>query len=264
VRIARFAGPDGSVSFGVVDGLSPDGDPGESTTVTPIAGHPFGALEVAGGPLPYESVRILAPVLPSKIVAVGKNYAAHAAEMGGDVPAEPMIFLKPSTAVVGPGDAIEVPEQSEQVEHEAELAVVISRLCREVPIRRVPEVILGYTCANDVTARDLQKTDGQWGRAKGFDTFCPLGPWIDTELDPSDLAITARVNGKLRQDGRTADLVRGVDELVAWISNVMTLLPGDVILTGTPAGVGPIVDGDSVSVSISSLGTLTNRVVTRA
>ena len=264
MRIARFAGPDGSVGFGVVDGLSPDGDPGGSTTVTPIVGHPFGSLEIAGSPLAYADVRILAPVLPSKIVAVGKNYAAHAAEMGGDVPAEPMIFLKPSTAVVGPGDAIELPEQSEQVEHEAELAVVISRLCREVPIRRVPEVILGYTCANDVTARDLQKSDGQWGRAKGFDTFCPLGPWIDTDLDPADLAITARVNGELRQDGRTSDLVRGVDELVAWISNVMTLLPGDVILTGTPAGVGPLVDGDSVSVSISSLGTLTNRVVTRA
>jgi len=264
VRIARFAGPDGSVGFGVVDGLSPDGDPGGSTTVTPIVGHPFGSLEIAGSPLAYADVRILAPVLPSKIVAVGKNYAAHAAEMGGDVPAEPMIFLKPSTAVVGPGDAIELPEQSEQVEHEAELAVVISRLCREVPIRRVPEVILGYTCANDVTARDLQKTDGQWGRAKGFDTFCPLGPWIETDVDPDDLAISCRVNCEVRQDSRTSLLVRGVEELVAWISNVMTLLPGDVILTGTPAGVSPIVEGDSVSVSISSIGTLTNRVTLRA
>ena len=252
------------MGFGVIDGLSPDGDPDSTTTITPIAGHPFGTLEIAGPPVAYADVRLLAPVLPSKIVAVGKNYAAHAAEMGGDVPSEPMIFLKPSTAVVGPGDTIDVPVQSEQVEHEAELAIVIGRLCSEVPIRRVPEVILGYTCANDVTARDLQKTDGQWGRAKGFDTFCPLGPWIDTDLDPADLAITCRVNGELRQDGRTIDLVRSVDELVAWISNVMTLIPGDVILTGTPAGVGPLVDGDSVSVSISSLGTLTNRVVTRA
>jgi 2-keto-4-pentenoate hydratase/2-oxohepta-3-ene-1,7-dioic acid hydratase in catechol pathway len=263
VRIARFAGPDGIVGFGVVDGVGPDGSPGAETTVTPISGHPFGALEAAGPPVPFGQVRLLAPVLPSKIIAVGKNYAAHAAEMGGEVPAEPMIFLKPSTSVVGPGDRIDLPPQSEQVEHEAELAVVIGRLCREVPLRRVPEVILGYTCANDVTARDLQKTDGQWGRAKGFDTFCPLGPWIDTEVDPSDLEVRAAVNGELRQDGRTSQMVRDVGELVSWISNVMTLLPGDVILTGTPAGVGPIVAGDSVSVSIGTIGTLTNRVVLR-
>ena len=229
-----------------------------------MLGHPFGALELAGPPVPLAGVRLLAPVLPSKIVAVGKNYAAHAQEMGGEVPLEPMIFLKPSTAVIGPGDPITLPEQSERVEHEAELAVVIGRLCSEVPIRRVPEVVLGYTCANDVTARDLQATDGQWGRAKGFDTFCPLGPWIETELDPTAVGVRCTVNGEVRQDGTTADLVRGVAELVAWISNVMTLLPGDVILTGTPAGVGPLVDGDTVSVSLSSIGTLTNRVVTRA
>jgi 2-keto-4-pentenoate hydratase/2-oxohepta-3-ene-1,7-dioic acid hydratase in catechol pathway len=263
VRIARFSGPDGVVSFGVVEGVGPDGEVGDDTTVTPISGHPFGSFEASGPAIPYADVRLLAPVLPSKIVAVGKNYAAHAAEMGGDVPSEPMIFLKPSTSVVGPGDRITLPEQSERVEHEAELAVVIGRLCSEVPLKRVHEVILGYTCANDVTARDLQRTDGQWGRAKGFDTFCPLGPWIVTDVDPDDLAISCRVNGEVRQDGRTSDLVRGVDELVAWISNVMTLLPGDVILTGTPAGVGPLVDGDSVSVSISSVGTLTNRVTPR-
>jgi len=263
VRIARFSGPDGSVSFGVVDGVGPGGEDDGSGTITPVLGHPFGALEVAGPPVPLSGVRLLAPVLPSKIVAVGKNYAAHAQEMGGEVPLEPMIFLKPSTAVIGPGDPITLPEQSERVEHEAELAVVIGRLCSEVPIRRVPEVVLGYTCANDVTARDLQATDGQWGRAKGFDTFCPLGPWIETELDPTAVGVRCTVNGEVRQDGTTADLVRGVAELVAWISNVMTLLPGDVILTGTPAGVGPLVDGDSVSVSLSSIGTLTNRVVTR-
>jgi 2-keto-4-pentenoate hydratase/2-oxohepta-3-ene-1,7-dioic acid hydratase in catechol pathway len=251
------------VSFGTVDGVGPDGEIDDSTMVTPMAGHPFGPVEASGSPVPFADVRLLAPVLPSKIVAVGKNYAAHAAEMGGEVPLEPTIFLKPSTAVIGPGDRIDLPPQSERVEHEAELAIVIGRLCREVPIRRVPEVILGYTCANDVTARDLQKTDGQWGRAKGFDTFCPLGPWIVTDLDADDLAISCRVNGEVRQDGRTSDLVRGVDELVSWISNVMTLLPGDVILTGTPAGVGPLVEGDSVSVSISSIGTLTNRVVLR-
>lgn len=263
MRIARFAGPDGVVTFGTVDGVGPDGEVGDETTVTPVVGHPFGPLEPAGPPIPYGDVRLLAPVLPSKIIAVGKNYAAHAAEMGGDVPLEPMIFLKPSTSVIGPGDRIDLPPQSERVEHEAELAIVIGRLCSQVPPRRVSEVVLGYTCANDVTARDLQRSDGQWGRAKGFDTFCPLGPWIVTDVDASDLAITARVNGEVRQDARTSDLVFGVESLVAWISQVMTLLPGDIILTGTPAGVGPLVEGDSVSVSISSIGTLTNRVVTR-
>ena len=264
MKIARFAGPDGIVSFGVVEGVGPEGGIDDDTTVTPIAGHPFGSFEASGPAVPYADVRLLAPVLPSKIIAVGKNYAAHAREMGGDVPTEPVIFLKPSTSVIGPGDRIALPVQSEQVEHEAELAVVISRLCSEVPVKRVPEVILGYTCANDVTARDLQRLDGQWTRGKGFDTFCPLGPWIETDVDTSDLAISCRVNGELRQDARTSELERDVDELVAWISNVMTLLPGDVILTGTPAGVGPLVDGDAVSVSISSIGTLTNRVTLRA
>jgi 2-keto-4-pentenoate hydratase/2-oxohepta-3-ene-1,7-dioic acid hydratase in catechol pathway len=261
VRIARFAGPDGAVGFGVVDGAGPDGQITPDTFVIPILGHPFGALEAAGPPVPLADVRLLAPVLPSKIVAVGKNYADHAAEMGSDVPDEPVIFLKPSTSVIGPGERIVLPEQSERVEHEAELAVVIGRLCKEVPIARVSEVVLGYTCANDVTARDLQEADGQWVRAKGFDTFCPLGPWIETDVDPTDLAIRSTVGTQVRQDARTSELVRGVYELVAWISNVMTLLPGDVILTGTPAGVGPLRDGDSVSISLSSIGTLTNRVV---
>ena len=251
------------VGFGVVDGTGPDGQVSADTTVTPIVGHPFGALEVAGPPVPFADVRLLAPVLPSKIIAVGRNYAEHAAELGNDVPNEPMIFLKPSTSVVGPGDRIDLPQQSEQVEHEAELAVVIGRLCSEVPVHRVRDVVLGYTCANDVTARDLQKIDGQWGRAKGFDTFCPLGPWIVTDIDISDVPVRCTVSGDLRQDGRTSQLVRSVPALVAWISNVMTLLPGDVILTGTPAGVGPLVDGDSVSVSIGSIGTLTNRVALR-
>ena len=251
------------VGFGVMDGTGPDGQVSAETTVTPIVGHPFGALEVAGPPVPFADVRLLAPVLPSKIIAVGRNYAEHAAELGNDVPNEPMIFLKPSTSVVGPGDRIDLPQQSEQVEHEAELAVVIGRLCSEVPVHRVRDVVLGYTCANDVTARDLQKIDGQWGRAKGFDTFCPLGPWIVTDIDISDVPVRCTVSGDLRQDGRTSQLVRSVPALVAWISNVMTLLPGDVILTGTPAGVGPLVDGDSVSVSIGSIGTLTNRVALR-
>ncbi|CAB5038585.1 unannotated protein [freshwater metagenome] len=243
--------------------MGPDGEVEPDTTITPIAGHPFGSLEVSGPPIAFSDTRLLAPVLPSKIIAVARNYAAHAAEMGTDVPSEPMIFLKPSTSVVGPGDRIDLPPQSEQVEHEAELAIVIGRMCREVPLRRVPEVILGYTCANDVSARDLQRLDGQWGRAKGFDTFCPLGPWIVTDIDPSDLAVTCTVGGEVRQSGRTSQMVRTVPELVSWISNVMTLLPGDIILTGTPAGVGPIVEGDSVSVSIGSIGTLTNRVALR-
>ena len=249
------------MSFGVVEG-EPDAGP-QGLTVAAIDGHPFGPLRFTGARWALADVRLLSPILPSKVVCVGRNYVEHAAEHGAPVPAEPLLFLKPSTAIIGPHDTIRLPPQSAQVEHEAELAVVISRLCSEVPIKRVPEVILGYTCANDVTARDLQRLDGQWTRGKGFDTFCPLGPWIETDLDTSDLAISCRVNGELRQDARTSDLERGVEELVAWISNVMTLLPGDVILTGTPAGVGPLVDGDAVSVSISSIGTLTNRVTLR-
>jgi 2-keto-4-pentenoate hydratase/2-oxohepta-3-ene-1,7-dioic acid hydratase in catechol pathway len=197
------------------------------------------------------------------VIAVGRNYAEHAAEMGGDVPPEPMIFLKPSTSVIGPADVVRLPSQSAQVEHEAELAVVIGRLCRDVPRERVAEVVLGYTCADDVTARDLQRTDGQWGRAKGFDTFCPLGPWIDTDLDPSDALMVLAVGDDLRQRASTATMVRGVPELVSWISAVMTLLPGDVILTGTPAGVGPLVPGDEVAISIDGIGTLAHGVVSR-
>ncbi len=171
------------------------------------------------------------------------------------------MFLKPSTSVIGPGAAISYPKLSRHVDFEGELAVVIGRLCREVPVARVPEVILGYTCANDVTARDLQKSDGQWARAKGFDTFCPLGPWIDTDVDPSDLAITTTVNGDVKQNARTSLLLHDVVQLVAFVSDAMTLLPGDVILTGTPAGVGPIVPGDEVAVTIEGIGTLTNTVV---
>lgn len=252
MRICRVA-LDDDLHYGVI----------ESDAVALLSSHPFGPFEPDGRVLPLADVRLVAPVLPSKIVAVAKNYADHAREMGGEVPPAPMIFIKPSTCVVGHGDPIALPWQSEQVEHEAELAVVIGRLCRDVPEERVPDVVLGYTCANDVTARDLQRTDGQWGRAKGFDTFCPLGPWIETELDLDDAGIECRVNGQLRQDGSTGDMVRDVRELVSWVSSVMTLLPGDVILTGTPAGVGPLVAGDEVSVSIDGIGTLTNPVVDR-
>jgi len=252
VRICRVAVGD-ELHYGVIEGEA----------VALLSSHPFGPFEPEGRVLPLADVRLVAPVLPSKVIAVGRNYADHAREMGGEVPAAPMIFLKPSTSVIGPGDPIALPWQSEQVEHEAELAVVIGRMCRDVPEDRVHEVVLGYTCANDVTARDLQRTDGQWGRAKGFDSFCPLGPWIETSVDLDDADITCLVNGELRQGGTTGDMVRDVVELVSWISSVMTLLPGDVILTGTPAGVGPIVAGDTVSVSIDGIGTLTNPVIDR-
>lgn len=252
MRVCRVS-VDDELYFGVI----------ENDAVALLSGHPFGDFAPEGRVLRLSDVRLVAPVLPSKIVAVGRNYAEHAREMGGEVPPAPLIFLKPSTSVVGPGEPISLPWQSEHVEHEAELAVVIGRLCRDVPEERVPEVIFGYTCANDVTARDLQASDGQWTRAKGFDTFCPLGPWIETDLELDDLAVECSVNGQVRQSGSTAEMVRDVAELVSWITGVMTLLPGDVILTGTPAGVGPIVAGDEVSVSIDGIGTLTNPVVDR-
>lgn len=251
MRIARVALPDDEITYAVVDGEA----------VAPINGHPFGGLEPAGTIFKLEDVRLLAPLIPSKIIAVARNYVAHAEELGNEVPAEPMIFLKPNTSVIGPNAPIVLPWQSEDVEHEAELAVVIGRMCKDVPDELVDEVVFGYTCANDVSARDLQKKDGQWGRAKGFDTFCPLGPWIETELDAADVVITCTVNGKVTQQDSTALMVRDVRELVKWISSVMTLLPGDVILTGTPAGVGPLQAGDRVSVSIDGIGELMNPVV---
>lgn len=259
MRIARFSRAD-SVSFGVVDG---DPDVPSSLTVTPIAGHPFAPFTLDGDPVPLADVRLVAPVLPSKVVAVGRNFAEHAKEMGGDVPDVPLLFLKPSTSVIGPSERIAVPEGAGEVHHEAELAVVISRLCREVPVARVPDVVLGFTCANDVTSRTWQKGDGQWWRAKGSDTFCPLGPWVQTDLDPADLRITCTVNGEVRQDGRSSQMVRGVAEMVSLVSSAMTLLPGDVILTGTPAGVGPLGPGDEVAVTVEGIGTLTNQVVAR-
>ena len=252
MRICRVS-VDDDLFFGIIEGEA----------VVLLAGHPFGELAPEGRVLPLTDVRLVAPVMPTKIIAVARNYADHAKELGNEVPTSPMIFLKPSTSIVGPGDPIRLPWQSERVEHEAELAVIIGRVASDVPEERVPEVVFGYTCANDVSARDLQQTDGQWGRAKGFDTFCPLGPWIETQIDLEDAAVTGMVNGELRQDGVLGDMVRGVPELVSWISSVMTLIPGDVILIGTPAGVGPLVAGDTVSVSIDGIGTLTNPVIDR-
>jgi 2-keto-4-pentenoate hydratase/2-oxohepta-3-ene-1,7-dioic acid hydratase in catechol pathway len=270
VRIARFAKGDG-VAYGVVEGEPESGGrpPRPGLTIAELYGHPFGVdpggVRLTGNRFPLAEVRLLAPVLPSKVVAAGRNYASHVREMNGETPAkgsDPVIFLKPSTSVTGPGDAIKYPVKiTDRVDFEGELAIIIGRLCRQVPRERAEEVVFGYTCANDVTARDLQARDGQWTRAKGFDTFCPLGPWIETGTNPSDLELTTTVNGEVRQRARTSELLCDVPGLVAHISQVMTLLPGDVLLTGTPAGVGPLTDGDEVSVTIESIGTLTNRVV---
>ncbi len=264
MRIARFSAA-GEVGFGLVDFEAGDtsADGATAATVAELSGHPFAPVVPSGVRHRLDDVRLLAPVLPSKVVAVGRNYAEHARELGEETPEAPLIFLKPSTSVIGPGDAIAYPKQSRRVDHEGELAVVIGRLCRDVPPERAQEVVLGYTCANDVTARDLQRGDGQWARAKGFDSFCPLGPWVETELDVADVAVTCTVNGEARQEGRTAQLTHDIPALIAYVSSVMTLLPGDVLLTGTPAGVGPLEIGDEVSVTVEGIGTLTNRVVRR-
>ncbi|HYH27971.1 MAG TPA: fumarylacetoacetate hydrolase family protein [Actinomycetota bacterium] len=235
----------------------------EDGVVRPLAGTFFENPVPTGEEVPLEEARLLAPAIPSKIVCVARNYAAHAEELGNAPPEEPMLFLKPSTALIGPGDAIPLPPVAERVDHEAEIAVVIGRLCRKVSPEEAPGYILGYTCANDVTARDLQKKDGQWGRAKGFDGFCPLGPWVETDVDLNDAEVLCRVNGEVRQSGRTSAMTRTPAELVAWISQVMTLLPGDVVLTGTPSGVSPLSDGDVVEIDIEGIGVLENPVAAR-
>jgi 2-keto-4-pentenoate hydratase/2-oxohepta-3-ene-1,7-dioic acid hydratase in catechol pathway len=203
------------------------------------------------------------PVTPTKILCVGRNYAAHAKELGNDVPAEPLLFLKPPSALLDPGGTIVLPPESAKVEHEAELGVVISRRAKDVRKEDALAYVLGYTCVGDITARDLQKKDGQWSRAKGFDTFCPVGPWIETELDPSRLAIKCRVNGATRQDGTTAQMIFDVPTLVAYASRMMTLEPGDLIVTGTPEGVGPLADGDVLEIEVGGVGVLRNRVKSR-
>ena len=246
------------MSFGVHDA---DGQ------VAQIEGHPFGQISFTGQRHAAADVRLLSPILPSKVVCVGKNYADHVAEMGtGEAPGEPLLFLKPSTSVIGPGDAIRIPPGSTNVHHEAELAVVIgARGARRVSEEQALASIFGYTIGNDVTERDMQRADAQWTRAKGFDSFCPIGPWIETDLagigkDPADLQVTCTVDGELRQDGRTSQLLFGIPTLISYISQVMTLLPGDVVLTGTPAGVGPLRAGGSVTCAIEGLGELTNSV----
>ena len=264
MRFARFVHA-GGVSFGVVEGETGTGTSG--LTVAEIGSLPFEQVRFTGQRWAFADVRLLAPIFSSKVVGIGRNYADHAAELGNDVPAEPMMFIKPSTSVIGPNDAIRLPPQSRQVEHEAELAVVIGATgARRVDRAGAERAIFGYTCGNDVTARDLQRRDGQWTRAKGFDSFCPIGPWIVTDLDVSDIEVRCEVvrdreNPELRQLGRTKDMIFDVPTLVSYVSHVMTLLPGDIILTGTPAGVGEIRAGETVTVSIQGIGELSNAVV---
>lgn len=250
MRVARFS-HEGAIKYGIVD---------EQDLVT-LKGDPmFAGFDTTGERVPLADAALLAPVIPrSKVVAVGRNYREHAAELGNEVPAEPLLFLKPNTSVVGPGDAIVLPPQSHRVDYEGELAAVIGAVTKNVTTAQALAHVFGYTIANDVTARDLQKTDGQWSRAKGFDTFCPLGPAIETEFDPDgDAVITTRVDGEVRQNGAISDMIHGVAELVAYASSAFTLLPGDVVLTGTPAGVGPFTAGQTVEVEITGLGVLRN------
>ena len=252
MRIARFSHDD-AIRFGIVDG----------TDLVVLAGDPlFAGFETTGERVPLGEVALLAPVIPrSKVIGIARNYRDHAAELGNEVPAEPMMFLKPNTSVIGPGDAIVRPTQSERTDYEGELAAVIGRVAKNVSVEDALDYVFGYTIGNDVTARDLQKTDGQWARAKGFDTFCPLGPAIETEFTPSgDARIVTRVNGEVRQDGTLGEMVHSVAEFISYASHAFTLLPGDVILAGTPAGVGPFVAGDIVEVEITGLGTLRNPV----
>src|SRR5574341_2559950 len=234
----------------------------ENDVVYQLSGDVFGESFRPGDRVGAVSdVKLLAPVVPGKIVCIGRNYAAHAAERGEEVPTEPLIFLKPPSAVIGPGDAVELLPDVGLVHHESELVVVIGRRGRFIPEPQALDFVLGYTCANDVSARDYQARDDQWTRAKGFDTFCPLGPWVQTDFDPADVVITCHVNGELRQMASTRDMVFGVRQLIAFASSIMTLAPGDVLFTGTPAGVGQLLPGDVVKVSIEGLGELENRVV---
>ncbi len=270
MRIARFTTGE-EPQFGVVTGeVDEFGQADDDSVIVGLTGDPlYVGIQLLEEEHRLADVRLLAPVIPrSKVVGIGRNYAAHAVELGHDLPKEPLMFLKPNTTVVGPGDPIFYPPQTSDLHYEGELAVVIGRICRDVPVELATDVIFGYTIANDVTARDLQRADVQFTRAKGFDSFCPLGPWIETDLDPQTFTDGRRVqthlNGDLKQDGSTADMIFDVPSLVSYVSSVMTLLPGDVILTGTPEGVGPMEVGDEVEISIAGIGTLTNTVTKRS
>ncbi len=258
MRIVRFT-PNESVGigsdphFGVLN---------EKDQILVLKGDPlFSGIVPTETKVALKDVKLLAPIIPrSKVVCIGKNYADHAAEMDSVVPEEPIIFLKPNTSVIGPNDTIQWPRMSDRVDFEGELAIVISRICKDVPKERFADVIFGYTIANDVTARDLQKKDGQWTRAKGFDTFCPIGPWVETDYLPGEQIISTKVNGEVKQSEPLSSMIFKIPEIIAFVSQVMTLLPGDVILTGTPAGIGPMAAGSTVEVSIEGIGVLTNKV----
>ena len=261
MRVVRFSPlPDAGLGtdplYGVLE---------EDNQISVITGDPiYQGIQKTAARLALTQVRLLAPVIPrSKIVCIGKNYADHAAEMGGVVPDEPIIFIKPNTTVIGPSDTIVWPEMAPTIDYEGELAIVIGRVCKEVPVERANDVIFGYTMANDVTSRELQKRDGQWTRAKGFDTFCPLGPWIETDFVPGNQRITTTVNGEIKQDGLLSQMIFKVPEIINFVTSVMTLLPGDVIITGTPAGIGPMPEKSTVAISIEGLGQLTNKVSAR-
>ena len=254
MRIARAQAAGGEIVFGIIT----------DEWFQPMVGSPFereiDTMQPSGQPMALSSVRLLAPCQPGKIVCVGRNYAEHAAEHGAEVPKEPLIFLKPPSAVVGPNDAIVLTPLSQQVEHEAELVAVVRVRARHLTRDNALDCLLGYTCGNDVTARDLQRRDGQWSRAKGFDSFCPLGPWIETDLDPSDQEVACQVNGQVRQRARTQDMVFDMKALLVYVTAIMTLEPGDVLMTGTPSGVSPIGPGDVVDVFVSGVGVLHNSV----
>jgi 2-keto-4-pentenoate hydratase/2-oxohepta-3-ene-1,7-dioic acid hydratase in catechol pathway len=261
MRVVRFTPqPDAGLGSDPLFGILEDDD-----QITIISGDPiYHGIQNTAAKIELTKVRLLAPVIPrSKIVCVGKNYADHAAEMGSEVPAEPIIFLKPNTSVIGPGDTIVWPAMAPTIDYEAELAIVIGRVCKEVPKERVKDVIFGYTMANDITTRELQKRDGQWTRAKSFDTFCPLGPWIETEFVPGTQRISLTVNGEVKQDATISQMMFGIEDIVHFVTQVMTLLPGDVIITGTPAGIGPLPEKSTVTVAIEGLGELTNKVSAR-
>lgn len=261
MRIIRFSAPEKlGVGTDPLFGVLNDQD-----AILVLRGDPlYSGIVPAEKSLKLSDVKLLAPVIPrSKVVCIGKNYADHAAEMDSEVPSEPIIFIKPNTSVIGPNELIIWPRMSERVDYEAELAIVIGRICKEVPASKAKDVIYGYTLANDVTARDLQKKDGQWSRAKGFDTFCPLGPWIETEFIPGDQKITSTLNGEVKQSSMLSEMIFKVPQIIEFVTNVMTLLPGDVILTGTPAGIGPMPSGASITVAIDGLGALTNKVSSR-
>jgi 2-keto-4-pentenoate hydratase/2-oxohepta-3-ene-1,7-dioic acid hydratase in catechol pathway len=245
MRIARLE-KDGQEAFYALEG----------DAARRFAGSPFQGAQPLGAPIAWSAADLRAPVTPSKIICVGRNYAAHAKELGNEVPKEPLLFWKPPSSVIGPGGVVELPPESERVEHEGELVVVIGKRVRRVPRERAMEAVFGYTCACDVTARDLQKKDGQWTRAKGFDTFCPIGPWIETSLDPKDVRVQCLVDGAVRQDGRTSAMIFDVATVVAYASNAFTLEPGDVILTGTPDGVGPLAAGNTLTVAVEGIGEL--------